>query len=336
MRYLLPLLTALSLIPTAHAFDRAKLMDSFFSIVMIRGYNQNGSLAYGSGVIVAPNKVLTNCHIFRQTKEPWISRGEDTYTIASIQADRWHDLCLITTDNLPFKPATLGKASDMKKGEEVIAIGHSSGSPAPVTSLGTVKSAYPLDDGIILRSTARFALGASGSGLFNEEGQLVGINTFKTIGRVAYFYAVPIEWLDKVAQQPAESVMQITGKAFWEEEEDTKPYFLRIAVPELQEDWLKLEQIAQSWAKAEPNNTEAWYELGWAEEKLARTEEAEKHYRKSLALDANNTDALFRIGVIANDKGDKQEVHKISLALINLDKNIAEEFGDTVGCKLEC
>ena len=45
--------------PIAQALDKEKLLGSFFSIVMIRGYNPDGSLAYGSGVIVAQNKVLT-------------------------------------------------------------------------------------------------------------------------------------------------------------------------------------------------------------------------------------------------------------------------------------
>lgn len=54
----------------AQAYDRAKLMKSFFSIVMIKGYTTDGSMAYGSGVVVGKNKVVTNCHIFRKTPEP--------------------------------------------------------------------------------------------------------------------------------------------------------------------------------------------------------------------------------------------------------------------------
>src|SRR4051812_45826100 len=98
MRYVLFLLATLAFLPSAYALDREMLMDSFFSIVIIHAYNDGGGLATGSGVVVAPNKVLTNCHIFRQTKEPWIARGEDSYNIRSIQADRWHDLCLVTAD----------------------------------------------------------------------------------------------------------------------------------------------------------------------------------------------------------------------------------------------
>ena len=48
----------LTLIPSAQAFDREKLLGSFYSIVMIRGHNPDGSLAYGSGVVVEPKKSL--------------------------------------------------------------------------------------------------------------------------------------------------------------------------------------------------------------------------------------------------------------------------------------
>lgn len=336
MRHLLLLIALLSPLSSAYAYDKQKLLDAFFSIVMVRGYNNDGGLAYGSGVIVAPNKVMTSCHIFRQTGQPWVSRGEDTYSIVSVQADRWHDVCLVTTDNLPFKAVELGKGHALQKGQEVIAIGHSSGIPTPAISHGSVKSLYELGEGSIIRSTARFALGASGSGLFDGEGRLVGINTFKTIGRVAYYYAMPVEWLDTLEKYPVETKFPIVGKAFWEEEDAAKPFFLQVAVPELQEDWPKLAEVAERWAQAEPKNSEAWYEIGLAQEHMGRQPEAEQAYRKAVSFNTTNTDALFRIGVIAFEKGDQNEVHAIRLALLNINKDLAEEFGKTVGCGDQC
>jgi len=325
-----------SFIPTTYAYDREKLMDSFLSIVLIRGYNPDGSMAYGSGVIVANNKVMTNCHIFRQTKQPWISRGEDTYNISSIQADRYHDICLVTSDNLPFKPIALGKASDMKKGQEVIAIGHSSGTPAPLTSSGALKSIYPFNNGNVIRSTARFAMGASGSGLFNGEGKLIGINTFKSPGRSAYFYALPVEWLAELEKQPVETKFPIDGKAFWEEQDEQKPFFMQMAIPEIKQDWAKLAEVANNWTKAEPGSTEAWYELGHARESMGMKTEAEQAYRQSVVLDANNSDALYRLGILASEKGDKTEMHSINLSLLSLDKDLADEFSKAVGCPTQC
>lgn len=341
MRHFILLASAVSLLLSAFiqpaiAFEQSKLMNSVFAIVLVRGYNTNGSLAYGSGVVVGDNKVLTNCHIFRQTKEPWVSRGDDTFTITTIQADRIHDLCLLSTEGLTIKPIELGTSASLKKGQEIIAIGHSSGNPNPATSVGTIKSTYPLDNGNIIRSTARFTLGASGSGLFDNEGRLVGINTFKTSGQHSYFYAVPIEWLANLQNQPNEKSFLIEGKTFWEAEESDKPFFLQIAIPELQGDWAKLDEIANSWVKAEPNNTEAWYEIGFAQEHLGQQGLAIQSYQKSLAIDSLNSDSLFRMGVIASKNGDQKEVKAIKLALHDIDQDIAQEFDAAIACKDAC
>jgi serine protease Do len=336
MRYLFLFLALLSSAPAVYAFDKQKMLESFFSTVMVRGYKADGSLAFGSGVVVGDNKVLTNCHTLRQTKQPWISQGEDTYTITSVQADRWHDVCLVGADTLPFKAVALGKAGSLKKGQEVVAIGHSSGVPTPLTSVGVVKSLFSMNEGNIIRSTARFALGASGSGLYDSEGRLVGINTLKTVGRAAYYYAMPVEWLAELKKQKVETEFPITGDAFWEAEEEERPFFMQVAVPEINEDWAKLAEVAGRWIKAEPNSSEAWFEAGVANENMGKQAEAEQAYRKSVSLDASNTDSLFRIGVIASAKGDKKEVHAVNLTLLNIDKDAAAQFEDATGCKVEC
>lgn len=320
----------------ALALDQAKILQSLQSVVMIRGYNANGGVSYGSGVVVAENKVITNCHIFRSTKQPWVSRGEDTYAIDSVQANRWHDLCLVSTSNLPFKPAPIGKGNDIRRGQEVLAIGHSNGVPIPLTSAGSVKSTYEFEGGKVIRSSAKFLMGASGSGIFDVDGNLLGINTFKTPGRPAYFYSLPIEWLADLEKLPVETKFPITGKAFWEEEDNKKPYFMQVAIPELNQDWPKLAQIAEEWIETDPQNTDAWYELGVAHENLNNIDEAKNAYKKSVLFDASNTDSLFRLGAIAQSAGDKEDMHSINLAIANIDKERAKEFSQMLGCNNEC
>jgi len=250
------------------ALNKDQLMNSFLSVVMIRGYNETGGLAFGSGVVVGDNQVVTNCHVIRRTKQPWVSQGEDTFSVTAVKADRWHDLCLLTTFGMPHKAVPLGKSTDLKKGQEVIAIGHSNGVPAPLTSAGVVKSTYDLDQGKVILSSAQFRMGASGSGLFDTEGRLVGINTFKTSGRNSFYYALPVEWLNSLKNKPTETNLPITGIALWEEEEDKKPIFLQVAIPMIKEDWKKLFDVANEWIRNEKNSAEAWFELGFANEHL--------------------------------------------------------------------
>jgi len=327
-----------SIIPihSAYAYDKQKLFHSFLSIVMIKGYTTSGSMAYGSGVVVAKNKVLTNCHIMRETKEPWIARGEDTYSIQSVQADRYHDLCLVTADNLPFSPVVMGSITDLNKGSPIVSIGHSSANPSPLTGIGKVRAIYPFHDGFIINGTARFSMGASGSGMFDEEGKLIGINTFKSPGRNAYFYALPIEWLKQVEKQPVETVFPIVGKAFWEEKDQDKPYFMQIVQPELNGEWQSLLQVAQQWTKVEPTSDEAWYELGYANEMLNQTPLAKDYYEKALKLNPQHTEAIYRLGLMAAQTGDKQTVEKFQKKLATLDVDLAEDLKNKSSCDTQC
>lgn len=337
MRFLLLTAALLSAIQPAFAMDKAKLLEAYFSIVLIRGFNATGGLAYGSGVVVGENKVITNCHIFRSTKEPWISRGEDTYSINSVKADAWHDLCLVSTGPMPFKPVPVGKSLDLKRGQEIVAFGHSNGVPAPLTSSGSVKALYDSDLGKIIRSTAKFSMGASGSGLFDMQGKLVGINTFKTNGSAgSIHFALPIEWLEQLDKQTEISTFPISGKALWEEDEDKKPFYMQAAVPESRADWPKLVQVAEKWTTAEPKNTEAWHVLGLGLENSGKAELAEKAYQQSVKLDNTNFEALKRLGALAKIRGDSAEMHRIQLALMDIDKNVAAEYSEMLGCDKAC
>ena len=330
------LASMLTLAQSAFALDQQKILSALQTVVMVRGYNDTGGLSYGSGVVVGQNKVMTNCHIFRSTKQPWVVRGEDTYDVASVQADRWHDLCLLTTTNLPFKPASISNGQDLKRGQDIISIGHSNGAPAPLTSAGVIKSTYSFEGGRVIRSSAAFRMGASGSGIFDIEGNLLGINTFKTPGRHAYFYSLPIEWLANLEKLPVETVFPIKGKAFWEEDDDKKPFFMQMALPEINEDWGKLAVIAQHWIDAEPKNSDAWYELGSAQENLNKLDEAKVSYKQSVKLDAGNTDSLFRLGAMAKAAGDKVAAHDINVAIANINKDLAQEYSQMLGCDLQC
>lgn len=211
MRHLL-LVVSLLFSQSVIAFDQQSLMRVFFSVVLVRGYDDSGGLAYGTGVVVGENKVATNCHVLRKTSQAWVSQGEETYKIQSVHVDARHDLCLLNFDKLPMPAVQLGKTTTLGKGDEVFAMGHSNGTSAARPSGGQVKSLYPFDNGNVVRTNARFTLGASGSPLFDAQGRLVGINTFKTPGRLAYFYAVPVEWLNGMEKSRRRPGFRLTAR----------------------------------------------------------------------------------------------------------------------------
>lgn len=336
MRLISVAIAGLLLSQNCLAFDQQNLMKVFFSVVLVRGYDQNGGLAYGSGVVVGENKVITNCHVLRNTSKAWVSQAEDVFPIEKVQADTQHDLCLLTVDKLPLKPVTLGSTANLARGSEVVSMGHSSGNPSPITSAGQIKSLYAYDGARIIRTNARFSLGASGSPLFDSNGQLVGINSFKTPGRWAYFYAMPVEWIGQLEKLPSQTKLPISGQAFWEYADEQKPYFMQVALPHLNEDWPRLKEVSERWLKAEPENPEAWFELGTAQEGLGKLELSQQSLRNATRLDPHHADALFRLGVFASRRGDREETHQVSLTLSQIDPELAENFRKEAGCSANC
>jgi hypothetical protein len=301
------------------SIDKALLLKAFGSIVMVRGYTESGSLAYGSGVIVGKGEVITNCHVLRRTKNPWISQGEDSFSIIDIRIDTWQDLCLLNIHNLNRDPVPIGSSKDLIKGQALAAIGHSSGSPVPLTTGGYVISTYKYNNGKIILSSAKFKLGASGSGLFDMNGNLVGINTFKTTGYGSY-YAMPIDWLDNLRKKERQNKFLIQGKALWEEDENKKPYFLKIAIPKVKEDWKNLSKITKEWIEKEKDNSEAWYEYGFANEKLSNLNIAQNAYNKSIHLDKNNSDSLYRSALLYKNEGNLNKAKLIQKDLLIIDE----------------
>ncbi len=322
---------------TAFAYDKQALIESYFSTVMVRGFNDAGGLAYGSGVVVDTDKVITNCHVLRTTKQPWISRGEDSYEITAVKADTWHDLCLVSTSDLPVKPVKIGKSTTLRRGQEVAGIGHSSGSPAPLTSQGSVNGLYAGNPGKVIRTNAKFLMGASGSGLFDLDGYLVGINTFKTAGRGgSIHFALPVEWIKTLEALPEITTFPISGKALWEEDEDKKPFYMQAAVPESRYDWPKLAEVANRWTIAEPNSADAWFALAVSQENMNKLDLANESYHHSLSLDDENIDAWIKVGDLAKKRGDTTELNRVYTALNSIDKVIGEQYKKIVECTESC
>ena len=336
MKYLLIAALAFST-SQAQAYNQQALVEAYFSVVMIRGYNQDGGMAYGSGVVVADNAVVTNCHVLRATKQPWVSRGEDSYPITTVRADAWHDLCLVTTHNMPFKPVIRGNSRDLTRGQEITAIGHSNGVPAPITSVGEIQGLYPTTAGNMVRSSAKFLMGASGSGLFDMDGHLVGINTFKTAGNGgSIHFALPVEWISTLEQSPASTEFPVSGKALWEEDEDKKPFYMRAAVPESRQDWPALANISQAWTQQNPESADAWFSLALAQSAMKQFELAARALDEALQLDNQFIEAWFKRGEIAQRLGDQSTVHRVETRLQQIDPSLVPSYQAYLGCAQGC
>jgi len=65
-----------------------------------------GTQAVGSAVLIAPGKLITNCHTVRDAKHIAIIYPEGEIPVSLDQADFFHDLCVLGTRAFNGRPVT--------------------------------------------------------------------------------------------------------------------------------------------------------------------------------------------------------------------------------------
>jgi S1-C subfamily serine protease len=63
-------------------------------------------------------------------------------------------------------------------------------------SQGLVSAMRETSEGTVIQTSAPISPGSSGGGLFDTQGQLVGITTFQTKTGQNLNFAIPVDWLD--------------------------------------------------------------------------------------------------------------------------------------------
>jgi serine protease Do len=181
------------------------------SIVVITTTDKNGKDArLGSGVLVAPRDVVTNCHVVKDAagivvKQPGVQRsGKLRYQ------DTARDLCQIQLDDaLPAaKPVSaMLPSARLEVGQQVYAIGAPQGLDRTL-SRGIISALRDMKDNAkLIQTDASVTNGSSGGGLFDSEGRLIGIVTF-IIGEEGNLnFAIPADWIEQLATRNRDRTM---------------------------------------------------------------------------------------------------------------------------------
>jgi S1-C subfamily serine protease len=88
------------------------------SVVVVRALSNQGS-----GVVVAPQVVSTNCHVLGGPAQTTVQHGRSSHTATRLWGDQQRDLCLLQVPTLEAPPVTLGEAGRLRVGATVYAIG---------------------------------------------------------------------------------------------------------------------------------------------------------------------------------------------------------------------
>lgn len=156
--------------------------------------------AVGSGFFIsADGYLITNYHVIEHAKDIQVILQDGNQISASIQGyDQKTDLALLKVDsNEPQVYVELGNSDQARVGEWVVAVGNPFGLGGTVTAgiisaRGRDIQSGPYDD--YLQVDAPINRGNSGGPLFDDKGQVIGINTAiysPTGGSVGIGFAIP-------------------------------------------------------------------------------------------------------------------------------------------------
>lgn len=277
----------------------------------------------GSGVVVAKNKVITNCHVVAKGLSAKVMINQKAYAVQGLTPDWHHDLCLLTVDEIDAPIAPIGSSESLNYEQPVYAIGYAGDSPKANANYGIVKALLPMDDSVVVQASNPFRLGDSGGGVFNEAGELVAVIAVKSPGRKPNYYNMSVEWLKPLLSQPVLPFRSNSRVAFWGQKPSSWPYFMKIVHPLKTQNWKKLNEIATAWAQAEPTTLEANYYRAVAEFNLNETQLAKARFEAVLAQNSQHSDAMYYLGVIAHQSGDTIEANHMLADLESLDQTAA-------------
>jgi hypothetical protein len=266
------------------------------SVVVVKAYDQKGKpVGLGSGVRLPSGDVITNYHVVKTGVRYTVGRGEKGVPATVKAGDPEKDLCLLTAPGLAAKPARLGQAVKLKVGEPVYAVGAPQGLELSLSEgiVSQLRGGPPP----LIQTTVAISPGSSGGGLFNAEGELVGITTFYLKDSQSLNFALPLEWIGHVAgkkirERPRGEAPRVPSpsakpKEGWEDRADALVKA---------EGWQGLLAHSRRWTKAEPENDFAWFNLGVAYGIMGRYRECIEASREALRIKPDFASAWGNLG----------------------------------------
>ena len=306
--------------------SRAMLIQFAPSIVKIEAVDAEGRFQLGSGVVVAPFKVVTNCHVTRNAAMVAVLKGGLRTKASAESADIRRDLCLLHVPRLEGDPVPIAKPDSVRPGDAVIALGYTGGLGLQVSD-GTVVAKHLWSGSQIIQSTNWFTSGASGGALFNGEGGLVGILTFRLRNGESHYYSAPAEWvLEQLEDERSFApISPLKGLTFWEQPLESQPYFLQAAPLEQASQWQALMQLAERWGAESRNDAGPLYAQGVALDGLGQTAASIRTLQRCTQIDPNHARGWARLAHLYRREGLRADADAAIQVLSMLDPELADQ-----------
>ena len=171
----------------------------------------------GSGVIISSDGYILTCaHVVDGASTITVTIGDKDYTATLVGEDTTSDIAVIKIDADGLTPATVGNSDSLKVGQSVMAVGNPLGELGGTVTGGmisalnrsvTIQGSSSVNTMSLIQMDASVSPGNSGGGLFNMNGELIGLVNAKSSSSDAegLGFAIPINDAIKVAQDLLEN-----------------------------------------------------------------------------------------------------------------------------------
>ena len=188
------------------------------------GQNQVESGA-GSGVIISSDGYILTCaHVVSGASNVTVTIGDTDYAATVVGEDSTSDIAVLKIDATGLTPATMGDSDALTVGDNVLAVGNPLGELGGTVTSGivsalnrsvSIQSSGSVNTMSLIQMDASVSPGNSGGGLFNMNGELVGVVNAKSSDSDAegLGFAIPINDAMKVAKDLLENGY-VTGRPY--------------------------------------------------------------------------------------------------------------------------
>lgn len=185
----------------------------------ITTYDKDGlKLGSGSAVVIAPETLITNCHVLRKASRISVT-SENVSIGATLEMwDTLRDVCQVKAKNLKAPAVKIGTSSALHVGQSVFSVGNPLGLELTLGA-GLISSLRKDEQAqlVAIQTTTPVSQGSSGGGLFDDQARLVGITTFQKAEGQNLNFAIPVEWIKELPlrhqQARSKEELEQTAKA---------------------------------------------------------------------------------------------------------------------------
>jgi S1-C subfamily serine protease len=131
----------------------------------------------GSAVAISDREVVTNCHVLDSNVRATLERDGRKQNASLTSANPKADRCILTSDSPLPKWVRVRPYAEVKVGERAFSIGAPQGLELTIAE-GIVSAKRVIDGDRLLQTSAPISRGSSGGGLFDAQGQLMGVTTW--------------------------------------------------------------------------------------------------------------------------------------------------------------